>query len=323
MEIEAPERMELSEIEHVALKNFISSKQCGNREQQQEEIAEFMAIRHKAASEFKQKIFFQGLSAACIDVNDLQRRQERDQDTVNVFLSRQKQLIVLHAAEINQRNEFALNERLNRWDQINTRDWMSPPQQPVVLTLNTAAEILQSGPGTSSIAANNNLAFTQAKVSSGGYLGGPLKGDIVNVDWLFVWTPPRDGLLDATSFLLLNGSSFLATNSTCDGGSASADISATMTLSQGNMKDSSTTRIFDARVSSAWGDSLGAVNIMHVDETDTVGYKPTQFPVLANIPIIITVTASLYALVNNGQAELDFMSGGFRLNVPYVFLQLI
>jgi hypothetical protein len=61
-----------------------------------------------------------------------------------------------------------------------------------------------------------------------------------------------------------------------------------------------------------------------LDETDTVGIgTPTHFPVAAEIPVSIAVEAQLYVSVWNARAELDFMSGEFRLNVPYVFLSLV
>jgi hypothetical protein len=50
---------------------------------------------------------------------------------------------------------------------------------------------------------------------------------------------------------------------------------------------------------------------------------PTHFPVAAEIPVSIAVEAQLYVSVWNARAELDFMSGEFRLNVPYVFLSLV
>lgn len=57
-----------------------------------------------------------------------------------------------------------------------------PTEQSIVVTLDTAAEISISDEGRTAIGANNNLACTKAFVSSGGYLGGPLKSDLIYVD---------------------------------------------------------------------------------------------------------------------------------------------
>ncbi|CAM3133912.1 Uncharacterised protein [Legionella steigerwaltii] len=289
---------------------------------QQEECDRFMFARQRAAKEFKHNLFEKAIHAAGMDPEELIQRQKKDAESVMRFIAKQKQTILSQSSLNNRQNELKNKARLQRWQQISSHKLM-PTEQSIVLTLDTAAEILLSDEGTTSIGANNNLAFTKAFVSSGGYLGGPITGDLVYVDWLFVWSPPRSGRLDATSFLTMNGTSTLLTNSTCDGGSSSSSINGSMTLHQGNVEDSSSTDIFDSEVSSSWGDSLGAANTIALDETDVVGYRPTQFPVVAETPIVITVSASLYVSVFNGQAELDFMTGDFRLNVPYVFLQLI
>jgi hypothetical protein len=142
---------------------------------------------------------------------------------------------------------------------------------------------------------------------------------------LFVWTPPRSGFLNVTSFLSLNGVSSLWTNPTCEGGSATSSIGAYITLGQGNSNSSFPgNQIFDRNISSSWGNSVGVADFFALDETDTVGIgTPTHFPVAAEIPVSIAVEAQLYVSVWNAGAELDFMSGEFRLNVPYVFLSLV
>ena len=61
---------------------------------------------------------------------------------------------------------------------------------------------------------------------------------------------------------------------------------------------------------------------MTLDESDTVGNRAFQFPTLATLPVLITVSAQLYVFVWNAQAALDFLSGEYRLNVPFVFLSL-
>jgi hypothetical protein len=138
-------------------------------------------------------------------------------------------------------------------------------------------------------------------------------------------TPPRSGFLNVTSFLSLNGVSSLWTNPTCEGGSATSSIGAYITLGQGNSNSSFPgNQIFDRNISSSWGNSVGVADFFALDETDTVGIgTPTHFPVATEIPVSIAVEAQLYVSVWNARAELDFMSGEFRLNVPYVFLSLV
>ena len=317
--------MQLSPAERQALET--SKKTLFERHSREasrrQELEAFNERRHLAAREFKQKLFDQALHAAKVDQEALTKRQQRDNNSGKEFLQKQQQTALEHANEINQRNAAAISERISLWRRINNEDRMAS-QSIIVATLESAAEIVIFGPGNTSIAPDENLAFTKASIDSSGFLGGPLKGDLVYVDWFFAWTPPRAGLLNVTSFLSLNGVSSLWTNADCNGGDASSTIDAFVTLRQGNVSDSFPgNRLFDRYIASPWGDSVGVADFFALDETDVVGVgRPTQFPVAAQIPVSITVEASLYVLVRNAQAELDFMSGDFRLNVPYVFLTL-
>jgi hypothetical protein len=321
--------MKISNAEHNALSMFIKvlMDKRSHRDKERKEPEHFSTVRHDAAKEYKKRFVEHALRCAGIDLQDLElqdlfQRQAHDTKTVTTFLDMQKQRLLAQASNINKDHSVAIAERVSHWNQVSARDSMLS-QQSIPITLDTAALIQISGEGSSNIAPNNNVVFTKASIDSGGDLGGPLRGKLVNVDWLFVFTPPKTGFLNATSLLSMNGSSALWTNSTCDGGSSSAYVNASMTLSQGNAKDSSVTNICDAGVHTSWGESLGAVNVVGLSEIDTVAYRPTQFPVIADIPIIISVTASLYVLVQNGHGELDVMSGEFRLNVPLVFITLV
>ena len=132
----------------------------------------------------------------------------------------------------------------------------------------------------------------------------------------------------------MNGASWLAINSDCNGGSASSSINATITLTQLNaegqpLSDSESAPLLDQFIQNSGWDSVGEVQFINLDEWDTVGNgRAFQFPILGGTPILITVSASLYVLVQNAQASLDFSSGGnpneggFNLNVPFVFLLL-
>jgi hypothetical protein len=315
--------MQLSKAEQHAVeatKKILTARHNTHANQRQE-VESFNERRHNAAREFKQNLFDQALQAAKIDHEALSRRQRRDEDSGLDFLAKQKEHALKKADKVNQKNAADFSKQVSLWNKI-TADTSSAI---VVATLETAAGIVIYGPGTTSIAPDENLAFTQAMVDSGGYLGGPFKGQIVSIDWLFVWTPPRPGFMNVTSFLSLNGVSALWTHATCDGGSAFSTIDAYISLGQGNnLVSFPGNRIFDRIISSPWGNSVGVADFFTLDETDTVGNgTPTHFPVAAEIPVSIAVEVQLYVSVWNALADLDFMSGEFRLNVPYVFLSLV
>ncbi len=315
--------MKLTSLEQDALHHYQTLAREKREKEKccQQKNDEFWVVRERSAREFKQNIVDNAFRLAGIDKTELSCRQQKDSQVVVDFINEQKKVAQYRAIDINNRHDDAFSRRLERWKQLIDKNLIPPPA--IVLILDRAAKINLSGVGSTSIASNQNIAQTKAEIDSGGYLGGPLRGDIVVVDWLFVWTPPRDGFLDVTSFLSMNGSSSLWAHSTLDGGSASSSVTAGVTLSQGNVTDHSGLNLFNAQTKTSWGHFLGSANFQAVDGTDTVGYQPTQFPVVAKIPIVITITASLYVLVQNAHAELDFISGDFRLNVPYVFLQLL
>ena len=195
----------------------------------------------------------------------------------------ERETALAHAGNVNSNQDAANAERRTRWNRVLRGPNMSVV--PVTLYVDSAREIVLSGDGTTSIAPGQNLAHTMAHVSSGGYLGGPMKGDFVNVDWHFLWSPPRAGVLNATAFLQMNGSSWLAINSDCNGGNAESSLVTTLGLTQLDVtgkphRDTQVVDLLDQRISTGWADSLGQVQLMTLDESDTVGNRAFQFPVL-------------------------------------------
>jgi hypothetical protein len=301
-------------------KNALSERRSAKAKQQRN-VDSFNMKRQEAAFEFRRKLFDQALQAAGVDTQALADRHSRDQDAIVRFMEMQKQESLAQAGEINNRHKAKAGECLARLSKIAT------PQSSAV-ALQVATEITLSGAGTASIAPGQNLAHTEAQISSGGYLGGPIRGDSVDIDWHFLWTPPSDGLLNASSFLQMNGASTLFVSSDCNGGDASSTVRAQISVWQLNGSgqllgfDTQSGVLVDQTLQGTYC-GTGASQTINLDEFDNVGAgRAFQFPTLANLPLLIVVSASLYVLVNNGQAYLDFLSGDYRLNVPFVFLNL-
>jgi len=316
-----------AEQELLEISKLTLSEHRDSQEKQKKQVETFMKLRKRAANEFKRDLFDQALRTAGIDVQALTERQSHDQESVAKFFETQKQEAVARSGKINELQRTAMIERLKRWNQV-VKPQSNMAESPVSVYLESATEIVQTGEGTTSIAPQQNLVHTKAEVSSSGYLGGGFEGELVFIDWHFLWTPPRDGLLNATTFLQMNGASWLAINSDCNGGSASSSITAAITLTQLNAEgqphsDSENATLLDQFIQNGGWDSVGEVQFINLDEWDTVGNgRAFQFPVLGDIPMLVTVSATLYVLARNAQASLDFLSGEFQLNVPFVFLML-
>ncbi|HKN85816.1 MAG TPA: hypothetical protein VJV04_03045 [Nitrospiraceae bacterium] len=287
----------------------------------------FLSQRQRAGSLFKKDLLERSLRAAGIDQRLLAEQQQRDQKAVTKYLTVERKRAQAAARTVSRQQEKAVRDRKKRWEQVLGKNASLSPAV-VSQYLDTASEIVLSGDGTTSIAAGQNLAQTRADVSSGGYLGGPMKGALIDIDWHFVWSAPQNGLLNVTTFLQLNGASWLAVNPDCNGGVAESSLSGTLGLTQWDSSgqpqhDAETVELIDQEIQTSWGDSLGKVQFIALDETDLVGTgRAFQFPVLAEVPILITVSAQLYVFVWNAQAALDFLSGAYRLNVPFVFVSV-
>ncbi|MBI3803759.1 MAG: hypothetical protein HY282_08365 [Nitrospirae bacterium] len=158
----------------------------------------------------------------------------------------------------------------------------------VVSTYLESATDIVTTRGTTSIGPEANLVQTQAEVSGGGSLGGSFEADLVSIDWHFVWTPPGDGFLNVTTFLQMNGFSWLSINSDCNGGEASSNVGAAVMLTQRDASgtshsDSQSVNLLDQQITDTrWYDSIGEVQFINLDESDTVGYRAFQFPTMRN-----------------------------------------
>ena len=140
----------------------------------------FHTRRQRAATGFKRQLLDQSLQAAGIDRRTIIERHTRDQEAIAGYLKTERETALAHAGNVNSNQDAANAERRTRWNRVLP---VGPNLSvvPVSLYVDSAHEIVLSGDGTTSIAPGQNLAHTMAQVSSGGYLGGPMKGDFVNV----------------------------------------------------------------------------------------------------------------------------------------------
>lgn len=303
---------------------LLQDREKDRRQRRRTEL--FFGRRQRAGSLFKKQLLERAVHIAGIDQRRLAEQQQRDQKAVIKYLTVERKTALAAARRITCQQNQVVADRKKRWDRVLGKRNAPLPSEVVSQYLDTATEITLSGEGTTSIAPGQNLVHTRVDVSSGGYLGGPMKGAFVNIDWHFLWSVPQDGLLNATSFLQLNGANWLAVNADCNGGFAQSSLIATLGVTQLDSAgqphhDAQTADLLDQDIQTSWGDSLGKVQFIALDETDTVGGgRAFQFPVTADLPILMTVSVQLYVSVWNAQAAMDFMSGAYRLNVPFVFL---
>lgn len=319
--------MSLTKTERAVLSAGKSQLQYNReRARQQRRRAElFLGHRQRVGTLFKKQLLEHTLRTADIDQQRLTEQQRQDQKAVTKYLQAEQKTALAFGRKVSRQQKQVVTEQKRRWDRI-LKNMNALSSGIISQYLDTATEIVLSGAGTTSIAPGQNLVHTRVDVSGGGYLGGPMKGEIVNIDWHFLWSVAHDGLLNATSFLQLNGANWLAVNPDCNGGFAQSSLTATLGITQTDSTgqphhDAQTSNLLNQDIQTSWGDSLGKVQFITLDETDTVGVgRAFQFPVTANLPILITVSAQLSVFVWNAQATMDFLSGDYRVNAPFVFV---
>ncbi|MBD0297099.1 MAG: hypothetical protein ICV84_18185, partial [Flavisolibacter sp.] len=213
---------------------------------------------------------------------------------------------------------------------IHSLENLPRPQLGIVALLRSATDIQLNGQrGDVSIAPEQNLVHT--KVERLGWVSAlkwDLRGDMAIADWHFLWTPPRTGLLNVLSALSMNGWGFAYPGPGCIKGSSSWSIDAGIVITQLGLNGEPLTDSVQMRVdeqsfdSSDFPSSGGVILTANTLDSITALSYQNQYVALAQVPMIITVSAILYVLVAHGEAELNFMDGDFQLNVPFVYLFL-
>lgn len=300
------------------------------REKEWRATSEFMAHYHETADEYHRKVIGQAFRAAGINEAELEKRHKIERASALKFLEAARREALRHASDTDEAHRAYIGELLQRRTLFLAP---APPPAPapatVVAMLNRATSIDLDGRGDTSIAAEQNIVHT--KVERGGWVSGvqwDLRGDIAAVSWNFLWQPPRDGMLNAISALAMNGWGGAYPGPGCVKGSASWSLDAGLTLTQlggtgAPLTDSFQNRVAEERFGSDDLPASGGVIFTgtRVDGVENLIYDKL-FPVVQQTPVLVTVTAFLYALVAHGEAELNFLDRGFQLNVPYLYLLL-
>ena len=175
-------------------------RQAAN-EQRADEL-EFMSRHGKIADAYHEKLFATALQVAGVEPDALAKRHEAERDSAINFLHERKRRAIDAAGSVRKRHTLRTAELTRRLS-----DRVSGQQSALSALLKSATSIeLSASNGFVSIAPEQNLAHT--KVERTGWVSGVLwdmRGDMAVIDWHFLWTPPRDGLLNIVSALATNG----------------------------------------------------------------------------------------------------------------------
>jgi hypothetical protein len=285
----------------------------------------FAASQHRASRRLHEKLFQGALQAAGLDPKVLAKLHQAERRSVMKVLAERRQRALAQSAAANSRRNSEVAEKLRRWQAL------QPPSFFAVQLDSATTVDLTARTGSTSIAKGNNIAKT--KVERYGWVSGlqfDLRGDVAEVAWNFLWTPPRAGLLNVITFLVTNGWGATYPGPGCVKGSSSYSLDASVSLTQASvsgpaLSDSSPQlRIAEERYNSGdYSPLSGGIIFTGIrwDDSTPLFYL-NQFPAEGNVPMLVTIRALLYVLVAHGEAELNFQDRGFQLNVPFVYLML-
>jgi hypothetical protein len=305
------------------------SEQHRTKQNRRLKSAAFSAARQKAAQKFKMKVRTQAIASAGIDLAQIEQRQARDRQAVQEYRKQQAQDAMAGASEIRKKHVVATAARVTR-----LRDLAQLGGQATTYKLlEVAASIVASNPGIFSVvplrSQLENIARLKVDYTGSGPFVGP--SNFVFVDWHFSYVPPRTGLLNVVSSLLVNGFVYMETAPLwLIGGSASVLVDARISLYQPHqvlvgelVQDASDIFVVvNDEIRSDGLDCLGENRSYPLDEQQTLAYN-NQFVVVSGPPVDIVVEVTLWPFEIYGSAVLDFDSShDYGLNVPFVLTAL-
>jgi len=292
------------------------------------EVQEFMMARRRAGREFGSELREQVARGVGIDVEALNSRRKRDREAVERFAAKQQEEAGARAAQTNDLHNRHIRELLAREKAL-----LDPASPGPIWEVRDIADFITIHPSeptdSTSFGPANNIAHVYRNVAviarDNFWHSDHYADSFTDVDWQFLWTPPRDGQLDAVSSLVLNGFAFARTDTVwLFPGSTSYFVAAKMSLTQRQQTVSTeVVDIVDVDLEDPATDCNGRVQSTIIDNEVILSLKQ-QFFVEANIPVGIDVNVFLSCITDAGAALLNFTNTGYgaipnyNMNVPFV-----
>ena len=279
-----------------------------------------MSRRTSVASRFQQRILRRVLTSAGVDYGAVEKQQAKDKETNRRLLAQRR------GARIKRSNEVVRRQNATLVWLIRHLDRPPDPLGPMTVHLPTATDILPTlfaNVGTlpqTSVAPGQNLAIGLLDANS----DRPYLYEGLFIPFHFVWDSDRDGAANVASTVWPNVSTSLLLQPACTGDpSAAVELRAQMYVSQLDAEDQL--------------HSIGSDEVVYLEEklrgsrslgefgggdySNVISLSYDNFPIVAGRPVLITILVSLAVQASGGaEAQIDFQSGGLRINVPFVNL---
>jgi hypothetical protein len=281
----------------------------------------FSALRKKAVREHELELRRQLISSAGIDIGKIEEHRAHNRLAVREHLKRQAKDAMADAAEISKRHVVATEERVARLQNL-TQFGAATDYE----LLKVAASIDSEFKGIFKIAPLENVARLKIELKGDGPFAG--KDPPYPVNWHFIYTPQRTGLLNVVSSLLIYCFVWLETYPDLAYSEASLDVSANIQLFQAHQTMAGVPvqdatyflPVLDDFIFNSFFESDRRT--YHFDAQRTLAYN-NQFIVLAGLPVDIVVQVEIDFNETNGDVILDLEGSPYSgLNVPFVLAAL-
>jgi hypothetical protein len=297
------------------------------------------ARRGRVAAKFRQGLLQSAFKAANIDQTAIARRKELDSRSVRdnlktlvpILNDRARSIKQAHADRITMLKTLAKSK-------LTPRVMGGPPPPPgpngspvpatEVVILNKADTIAVSGGAvTSSLTPWNNTI--RAILDASSHTTPDTSAFAVRCDFVFLYVPPRAGILHAWAWVASNGSATGAADGLCESptlviarASASAVVQQPLATinNQIELPEQLLGPVLDlGSFNPSCSSDYGAQTL---DEFLTFETTGMELHVIANTPVQIIVSIFLNGTTWDGVCSLDFQTGQRQINVPAIILNL-
>ena len=295
------------------------------------------ARRGRVAENFRQHLLQSAFKAANIDQAAIARRHELDSRSVRDNLAALTPILSDRARSIKQSHadRILMLKKLAKSKLPPRVMWGPPPPPPgppapatEVVILNKADTIAVSG-GTvmASLAPWNNTI--RVKLDASSHTTPDTSTFDVRCDFVFLYVPPRAGILHAWAWVAPNGSATGATDGLCESltlvvarGSASVVVQQPLATinNQIELPEQLLGPVLD--LGSFYISCSSDYGAQTCDEFLTFETTGMELHVIANTPVQVIVSIFLSGTTWNGVCSLDFQTGPRQINVPAVILNL-
>jgi hypothetical protein len=282
----------------------------------------------RVAARYHDRVIKRALSLAGIDFSEIEKRQTSDAARLATLARSQKRKLIEHGRIIARQHSDTAKALLAGLDRPDTT-LRRPPKtfalRPVEIDYAVAALGRPTDPVvTTQTVSAGRVAKVRLQLAAANSRDAYQNAGCL-VDFHFPWTSDRNGTINVFAVIALNGSYQIVLDPAYDPGrGATVSLTSTLWVSQNTFKSPfAEMQLLDRKVS-APGISSGIIDTgpcCPYPYNDISTLSVNDFFVSIGDPVLITVALGIYgSLIGTGNVDVDFATGDFQLDIPYLLL---